>query len=67
MNNTNEFKHLKAVKQRDTMQNIAMVVSGLYAIVPLYMMLFGYMSAEMALLLSIPASIALCVTLTLNK
>jgi hypothetical protein len=67
MNNTNEFKHLKAVKQRDTMQNIAMVVSGLYSMGPLYLMLFGLMTPTMAALLCIPAGIAFCVTLTLNK
>jgi len=64
----NEFKSNKIYKkQRDFMQNLAMVVSGLYAMVPLYLMLFGLMSPEMAAFLMIPAGIAFCVTLTLNR
>ena len=59
--NTNKIK-----KQRNILLNIAMLVSGTYAILPLYMMLFGFMSSGLACFLSIPSTIAFCITLMLN-
>ena len=60
--NTNKIK-----KERDILLNIAMAVSGIYAIAPMYAMLFGFMSAGQACFFSLPATIAFCITLTLNK
>lgn len=64
----NEFKSNKIYKeQRNFMQNLAMIISGLYTIVPIYAMMLGFMSMEMSVFLMIPAVIAFCVTLTLNR
>lgn len=64
----NEFKSNKIYKQqRDTMQNIAMVVSGLYTLVPLYAMMLGFMDPIMAVTLFLPAGIAFCATLVMNR
>ena len=59
--NTNKIKN-----QRDILLNIAMLVSGTYAIVPMYAMLFGFMTVGQACFFSVPSTIAFCITLMLN-
>jgi hypothetical protein len=60
--NTNKIKN-----QRDILLNIAMAVSGIYTMLPLYMMIFGFMSAGLACFFSLPAMLCFLVTLTLNN
>jgi hypothetical protein len=43
------------------------IFSGLYTTIPLYAMLFGYMSPELAVTFVIPSGILLCVSLHLQK
>lgn len=68
MENQNRFKADNVYKgQRDTMQNIAMAVSGLYTVIPLYAMMLGFMDPIMAVVLFVPASIAFSATLVMNR
>ena len=68
MEKTNTFKNActKKCKQRNTLLIIAMVISCLYTLVPLYLMLFGMMTKGLAAFMSIPACIAFCMTLYIN-